>query len=619
RREDLLMTGLVPSWFFLVPLLAQAPTAGGGPTVPAAHIPPAVVVELKHLENQFDLALMQDCAPERCFSKGCSYGEHAVVDKPRATALPGLGAGEGPGSVAPQEYLTRARCEFAHEKSVPAKDVQALIRRLQAKLSKGWLVVSVERQMLEPVPAGLRESPLPPVPPAPVVPPPAPVAPTEPPKWELATAMRELWVSLLPHFSWMIALFLGTLVSLTIIWAARRLGRESLEEKALMAQLAQGGAPGAGEKEAAAAAEAPKALPGEGEKLLVADSGEDLAFVDGQRKLWNERIASAQITKGESVVLDVLREWLSTGEFALLAKAVFVFADKLSLAFPSEGELAQRKLEFADYLRNVDESKLPSDAEFFRKLNQHALSSAVMVQPDADAYRSLREDFGAAGIARLTESLPARSGALLFALAPPDHQDEVARGLTPELRRELAGHLLASNRIAKEEVAHLIAVGRAARTGAPVPEGLLVSGVGDRGREFDAAGALSTLLPHLDDEVRAELFAAALERSNGVFPRWYGNIMFAGMLQKVPDELQKDLVLEVDLRELAGWLSVQQAAWHESFVKKLAPSLQSALRATAFGSRTDQLGLARRGQHALAAALQRQVARGTLSFAKLVL
>ena len=47
-------------------------------------------------------------------------------------------------------------------------------------------------------------------------------------------------VSLLPHFSWMIAVFLVTVAALTLIWALRRLGRETIEEKALAAQLAAG-------------------------------------------------------------------------------------------------------------------------------------------------------------------------------------------------------------------------------------------------------------------------------------------------------------------------------------------------------------------------------------------
>jgi hypothetical protein len=57
--------------------LAQAPR------VPSRQIPPSVLVELQLLENRFDLALAADCDSDRCFSKGCSYLDHAVADRPR--------------------------------------------------------------------------------------------------------------------------------------------------------------------------------------------------------------------------------------------------------------------------------------------------------------------------------------------------------------------------------------------------------------------------------------------------------------------------------------------------------------------------------------------------------
>ncbi len=125
--------------------------------VPSRQIPPSVLTELRLLENRFELALAADCDTERCFSKGCTYVDHAVADQPRATSLPGLGQDPGPGSVAAQEYLTRARCSFAHEESVSGRDVQALVRRLQSKLSKAWTVVTISHQELQPIPAHLQD------------------------------------------------------------------------------------------------------------------------------------------------------------------------------------------------------------------------------------------------------------------------------------------------------------------------------------------------------------------------------------------------------------------------------------------------------------------------------
>src|SRR3954453_10354667 len=99
--------------------LAQSP-------VPEKHIPGTGLLELRTIENQSDRALSRDCAPEKCVSKGCVYRDHVVVDLPKSTSLPGLPNEQGIGAVPPQEYLTAARCEFAHEKTVAPKDVQAL-------------------------------------------------------------------------------------------------------------------------------------------------------------------------------------------------------------------------------------------------------------------------------------------------------------------------------------------------------------------------------------------------------------------------------------------------------------------------------------------------------------
>ncbi|HEX5751629.1 MAG TPA: hypothetical protein VFZ09_35735 [Archangium sp.] len=589
--------------------------------VPQGHVPAPVLLELRTLESQFDLALAQDCAPERCFSKGCVYRDHVTVDMPRTSSLPGLGQTEGPGSVPPQEYLTQAQCEFTHEKSVSTQDVQALVRRLEQRLSKGWLKVKVGRQILQPISPGLRESPPlpePPKPPAPEVEE-KPVAPVEPPApvtWQADVALRELWVSLLPHFSWMIALIMLTMAALTIIWALRRLGRETLEEKALAAQLAAGSLDKAPEAGTPPKAEEPTA-----DEVDPAPSQADVetAFVTAQQRLWNDRIAQAELAKDESVVVELLRDWLKAGEFELLAKAIFVFGDRLPLAFTSDGELAVRKVEFAGYLKTVDEKALLSDAEFFRVLNQHAISSTLMAQADAEVYRSLREEFGSNGVAHLIESLSPRHGALLFGHVPTDCQQDVARILPPELRVRIANELLASNRISKEETVHLFEVLDAARAGKPIPPAPPAQGILDRGRPFDAAGALSVLLPLIESSERGALFARTLERSGGALPLWYQDILYGDMLLKLPDELQRDMLLDVDVRGLAGWSSVQQPAWQESFIARLAPAMQNAIRANmSFVSREEQLRAARRGQNELISAVKKQVARGKVSFAEII-
>ena len=164
-----------------------------------------------------------------------------------------------------QEYLTEAQCDFAHERAVSARDVQALVKRLEQRLSKGWLRVKVGRELLEPISPALAEPPPPKPEPAPAPEPrvePA-AAPSPPPvaEWDSKVALRELWLALLPHYAWMIAMVLVTLATLLIIWGLRRLGKESLEEKALAAQLAAGSLGGSAPAQADAASAEPSPAP----------------------------------------------------------------------------------------------------------------------------------------------------------------------------------------------------------------------------------------------------------------------------------------------------------------------------------------------------------------------
>jgi hypothetical protein len=186
---------------------------------------------------------------------------------------------------------------------------------------------------------------------------------------------------------------------------------------------------------------------------------------------------------------------------------------------------------------------------------------------------------------------------------------------------QVAGQLLSTNRISREERSHVFSTLEAARAGQslPVPPVPGPFDIVDRGHEFDAAGALSLLFPQIDPDDRRELFSSALQRANGAFPAWYEDILYPDMLLKLPSELQADLLLEVDIKGLAGWSSLQPVAWQTSFLGGLAPSIQSAVRASmSFSSRADQLQMARQGRHELVFALKRLVARGKVSFAEIV-
>src|SRR5690606_26859159 len=122
---------------------------------------------------------------------------------------------------------------------------------------------------------------------------------------------------------------------------------------------------------------------------------------------------------------------LLAGELPLLAKAVLTFPETLPALFPVGGDVAAAKVALSEHLRSVDPAALPSDADLFRALDRHAISAALDTQRAARVVRSLREESGATGLVTLIGSVPARAGALLFALAPAEVQHEMVRLLSP--------------------------------------------------------------------------------------------------------------------------------------------------------------------------------------------
>ena len=132
-------------------------TASTQAPLPRSLVPGAIALEVSLLERTFEAALAADCAPERCFPKGCVYVRHQTIDQPRSGSLPGLPVEQGIGSAPAQEYLTEARCEFTHERSINPKDIQALVRRLELRLSRGYRKVAVVPQSLEPINKSLAE------------------------------------------------------------------------------------------------------------------------------------------------------------------------------------------------------------------------------------------------------------------------------------------------------------------------------------------------------------------------------------------------------------------------------------------------------------------------------
>jgi hypothetical protein len=169
------------------------------------------------------------------------------------------------------------------------------------------------------------------------------------------------------------------------------------------------------------------------------------------------------------------------------------------------------------------------------------------------------------------------------------------------------------------ETAYLFRVLEAARAEEPLPPVPPGGEVSDRGAEFDAAGALSVLLPSLHPLQRSALFAGALERFHGSLPAWYRGIFLADMLSAIPDEARADLLLELDVETLGAWLSLLDADPRDRLLDDLPESLRAAVGAhAAFPSRARQLALAERGRQDLARGFQRQLARANVPFEHVV-
>jgi len=583
-------------------LLSLIQIAAAQSAVPNHQIPPSVLAELELLENRFDIALAVDCDRERCFSRGCTYVEHTVADQPRSRSLPGLGQESGPGSVPAQEYLTRARCSFAYEAAEEPADIQVLARRLQTKLSKGWTSVSVTSQPLKPLPRYLLDPPAadPALEPEPeaideVIEPPAPVP------WSPSVAAHQLWGALLPHFFWMVGIGLITLAGTVLIWAWRRVGQASIEDQMLLAQLAGGELD---EPE-------PEPEPSPVEHTDEADS----AFVAEQDAAWTARLDAMDPASVDPEIRALVRELLRAGELGLLAKAVLRFPRTLPPAFPEGAEVAEAKLELSRFLTSAQPEDLPSDTAFFRALNRHALAAAVAAQHDTEIVRSLQEEYGAVGLANLIGRLPARHGALLFALAPSALQRQVVRSLQPQQVAEMCDMLLRSNRMDPAETAHLFAVLAAVRADQPLPTAHQPGNISDRGAEFDAAAVLSVLLESLDAPTRSALFDAALQRLHGVLPAWTRGILFSELLFAIPAESRADLLLEVDIHAVAAWLSLLGTDAQQRLLSGAPSSLVASIRASSvFSTPEQQLALAATGRRALANSFQRKLEGAGLSF-----
>ena len=305
---------------------------------------------------------------------------------------------------------------------------------------------------------------------------------------------------------------------------------------------------------------------------------------------------------------EAVRDRLRQGDIPFLAKATLHFPDHFPQVFPDGGDVAAAKLDLAEHLRTASMDALPDDRAFFEALNRHAVAGRVASQADAELVRRLREEFGAAGLARTMRALTPRLGGLLFAWVAPGMQHEVGRLLSPRQVSSMAEQLLRSNRMDAAETDQLFAVVRGETTSAD-------GRVTDQGAELDIAGAVSLLLSRLARGTRSELLAEAVARAQGSAPSWMRGIFLADMLDGLPAESRADLLLGVDVTALAAWLALRERAVADDIVAQVPDSLRNTLAAVSIPAEPAALArAARMGQRSLARGLQAQLDRLGIPF-----
>jgi hypothetical protein len=168
------------------------------------------------------------------------------------------------------------------------------------------------------------------------------------------------------------------------------------------------------------------------------------------------------------------------------------------------------------------------------------------------------------------------------------------------------------------ETSYLFDLVTAVRTDSPLPPTPTV-GPADRGTPFDAAGALSVLLPWLHPASRSALFEGAMERFGNTVPAWVRGVLFADMLFALPDEARADAFLAVDADALAAWLSMLESDTRDALLATMPTSLRSAVAvASTFPSRSRRLALAERGRETLARAFQQQLLIAGIPFERAI-
>ncbi len=493
--------------FIAAPCLAAPP--------PKEIIPPSVGMEAGELSRKFEKALYEQCRPGQCYAKGCTPISHEIVTKRGDVSLPGIYNGRGEDSLdTPQAYLTQAQCAYSFENTLDTKMIQDLDRRLTTILSAGFLAVKVSSQALPPSHEELKE----------------PAKPTERSKAEIM--QDELWHQFLPALPWLAGLLLAVLATMSLVWAFRRLGKESIEDKLLAKQLEL---------------EAQEAV-----KPETQDTHE-VQEVDLQKKRtekFGQHLGAFQTSP--KLLQDIGKDWLERDRFHELSTAIKYFGAEGLKVVPDNPGAGQKRAALKEYYeKNHDSTELTDD--FLRELDKILAEKRGLGQDPLATFRAVHDQFGPAQIAEIVEMMPLPSAALTLVLLPVRTVLDTVPALSKSLIKSLAQRLLVENRMSPSlylqtrDWLNAVLEGRT-----PLGDsGLLANASG--GSPLDVSVTLSALLSQLESGERREVFKSAIEQNRGITPHWAHAIFYPEMLDKIATEQRNNVLLEQDPDALAAW------------------------------------------------------------------
>lgn len=518
------------SWIVIL-LFCGAGRLEAQKNLPQEKIPASVMTELNQLSVTFQDVLARDCPADICVAKGCAYEDHQETKTVESRSLPGLdGVSDDalPTDVA-QNFLTKARCEFAYESKLNSESYGILRNRLQQKLSRGFLTVGVQGIVMNPLPESLQDSEKPPV-------------KENPEDWKNQRE-KQLWNLALQHGPWIIGLLLATLATLLVIWAIRKLGKKTFED-----ELA------------------------EAEMLAEAEAGKNAAAaVDENAKNRLELIGILK-DQPEKAAL-IARYWLEEEDFAALAQILSL--TELGIVLPQDPALAISQQKFQQYL--LESGSESAAWSVFKERIQELLGRiSILMDENLRLFHHIEKLWRAHDLATVLNQAEPVEALYILSRFSPYYQWSAIRALDPKAMRILFEQAAAQPRIAPASLAHTHSALRSQM-------GLSSTAVEwDRPKVKGLGFPVETTL-----FIRLGVDHGSFGSDRDAFVREFrdvdgtiGSIKVRSFedLQTMAAAQRRDLLLMLEPEELVAWLSLYPKGDQELIIESLPASLGSRIR-----------------------------------------